>query len=124
MVALSVLPALWDQFEPRQLAESLVQVLQKTLQLPLVYVRLEVSPTGEVEEVAAAPRLCGSSEAADVGRTLEGVLAAGSTDTPISVPNPVGGGNVRCVRVPIAWRSGRWTMVAAGSEPTFPTLEE
>ncbi len=124
MVALSVLPALWDQFAPRQLAESLVQVLQKTLQLPLVYVRLEVSPTGEVEEVATAPRPCGRSETADIGRALAGVLAAGSTDTPISVPNPAGSGTVRCVRVPIAWRSGRWTMVAAGSEPTFPTLEE
>ncbi len=124
MVALSVLPALWDQFAPRQLAESLVQVLQKTLQLPLVYVRLAVSPTGEVEEVATTRRLCSRSEAADVGHALASVLAAGATDTPISVPNPLGAGTVRCVCVPIAWRGGRWMMVAGGSEPTFPTLEE
>jgi two-component system sensor histidine kinase/response regulator len=124
MVALSVLPALWDQFAPRQLAESLVQVLQRTLQLPLLYVRLEISPTGDVEEVATTQRLCSGSEAADVGHALASVLAAGSTDTPVSVPNPVGSGDVRCVRVPIAWRSGRWMMVAGGSEPTFPTLEE
>src|SRR5580698_3367362 len=108
MVALSVLPALWDQFEPRQLAESLVQVLQKTLQLALVYVRLEVSPTGEVEEVATTQRLCAGSEAANVGRALASVLAVGSTDAPVSVPNPIGSGNLRCVRVPIAWRGGRW----------------
>jgi two-component system sensor histidine kinase/response regulator len=124
MVALSVLPALWDQFEPRQLAESLVQVLQKTLQLPLVYVRLAELPTGEVEEVATTRQLCARSEAADVGRALSSVLAAGSTDTPLSVPNPVGLGDLRCVRVPIAWPNGRWMMVAGGSEPTFPTLEE
>jgi two-component system sensor histidine kinase/response regulator len=124
MVALSVLPALWDQFEPRQLAESLVQVLQRTLQLPLVYVRLEVSPTGEVEEVASTQGLCARSEAAGIGHALASVLATGSTDTPVSVSNPAGGGDLRCVRVPIAWRSGRWVMVAGGSKQTFPTLEE
>ncbi len=124
MVALSVLPALWSQFEPRQLAESLVQVLQRTLQLPLLYVRLEVSPTGEIEEVASAQRLCARSEAADVGHALASVLAAGSTDTPVSLPNPIGSGHLRCVRVPISWRTGRWMMVAGGAEQTFPTLEE
>jgi two-component system sensor histidine kinase/response regulator len=124
MVALSVLPALWDQFAPRQLAESLVQVLQRTLRLPLVYVRLDALPSGAFEEVATAERLCGEREAGDVGRALAGVLAAGSTDTPISVPSPVGEGELRCVRVPIAWRRGRWMMVAGGSEATFPTVEE
>ena len=124
MVALSVLPALWDKFAPRQLAESLVQVLQKTLQLPLIYVRLEVSPTGEVEEVATTRRPCARNEAADVGHALASVLSAGSTDTPISVPNPVGSGSLLCVRVPIAWRTGRWLMVAGASEQTFPTLEQ
>ena len=124
IVAFSVLPALWGQFEPRQLAESLAQVLQNTLHLPLVYVRLQVLPTGGLEEIARTHQLCSSAEAAELGRFLSSVLEQDSTGAPLSFRNPVGSGTVRCVRVPIAWRGGQWTLVAAGLEPTFPTLEE
>ena len=124
IVAFSVLPALWGQFEPRQLAESLAQVLQNTLHLPLVYVRLQVLPTGGLEEIARTHQLCSSAEAAELGRFLSSVLEQDSTGAPLSFRNPVGSGTVRCVRVPIAWRGGQWALVAAGLEPAFPTLEE
>jgi two-component system sensor histidine kinase/response regulator len=124
IVAFSVLPALWCQFEPRELAESLAQVLQNTLHLPLVYVRLQMLPTGGVEEIARTQQLCSSIEAAELGRLLADVLEQDSTDPPLSLQNPAGSGTMRCVRVPIAWRGGQWTLVAAGSEQNFPTVEE
>ena len=123
MVALSALPALWGQFDARQLAESLVQVLQKTLHLPLIYVRLKRLATDDIEEVASTRRPCSSAEAAEIGRSLGDVLAHESTEV-FAVPDPAGGGTLRCLRVPIAWRGGRWLMLAAGSDPTFPTVEQ
>jgi two-component system sensor histidine kinase/response regulator len=123
MVAFSVLPAVWGQFEPHQLAESLAQVVQNTLGLPLVYVRLQQSD-GVAKEIARTNRFCSSAEAAEIGLSLAGVLAQESGDRPLSLQNPVGGGTVRCLRVPIAWRGGQWTLVAAGVSQTFPTLEE
>jgi signal transduction histidine kinase len=113
MVALSVLPAVWGQFEPRQLAASLAQVVRETLIVPIVYVRLDAD-----EEVASTHRICSDSEVADIGRAF----AQTTGDEPI--PNPLGTGMLRCARVPIAWRGGQWTLIAGGVEPTFPTLEE
>ena len=122
MVALSVLPAVWGQFAPRQLAASLAKVIRDTLMVQVVYVRLD--PSGEFEEVACTQGPCSPEEIADIGRAFATVLDQTGGDGPVTLPNPVGAGTLRCARVPIAWRGGQWTLIAGGVDPTFPTLEE
>jgi signal transduction histidine kinase/DNA-binding response OmpR family regulator len=124
MVALSVLPAVWGQFEPRQLAASLAKVIRETLMVQVVYVRLEPSSSGDVEEVACTHRPCSQEELATIGRTFATLIDQVAGDEPMTLANPTGAGMVRCARVPIAWRGGQWMLIAAGVEPTFPTLEE
>ncbi len=124
MVALSVLPAVWGQFEPRQLAASLAKVVRDTLMVPVVYVRLEPQASGEIAEVASTHRPCSPEEIDAIGHAFAPVVEQTAADGPITLPNPIGAGMLRCARVPIAWRGGQWTLIAGGVEPTFPTLEE
>jgi two-component system sensor histidine kinase/response regulator len=124
MVALSVLPAVWGQFEPRQLAASLAKVVRDTLLVQVVYVRLEPHASGRIEEVASTHPPCSEPAIADIGRAFATVLDQTGGDGPVALPNPVGAGMLRCARVPIAWRGGQWTLIAGGAEPSFPTMEE
>ncbi len=115
MVALSVLPAVWGQFEPRELAASLAQVLRETLIIPIVYVRLDGT-----DELVSSHRPCTSDEVAIIGRAFASIAGDGV----VTLPNPLGAGMLRCARVPVAWRGGQWSVIVAGMEPAFPTLEE
>src|SRR5262245_23748491 len=122
MVALSALPAAWVKLEPLQIADRLAEVLQTTLGLEFVYLRLPESDDGMAE--VARTRQGKRADAAVIGRALAPILERGATDSGFSFANPVGTGTVRCVRIPIRWESHEWILVAASSRAGFPATED
>src|SRR5258708_19582031 len=56
LVAFSALPAIWVGYQPRQVAESLADLLLNTLRLEFVYLRLRGPADGQEIEVARTGR--------------------------------------------------------------------
>ena len=125
LVALSTLPAIWVNYQPLQVAQSLVEVLQSTLGLDLVYLRLRGQADGGAIEVARTGRRpTEAGQAEEIGRALTPWLDRAHTNSVVSVPNPVGSGTVRIVRIPIGWEGEEWVLVAGSQHADFPTDEE
>ena len=125
LVALSTLPAIWVNYQPLQVAQSLAEVLQSTLGLDLVYLRLRGQADGGAIEVArTGRRTTEAGQAEEIGRALTPWLDRAHTNSVVSVPNPVGSGTVRIVRIPIGWEGEEWVLVAGSQHADFPTDEE
>jgi len=125
LVALSTLPAIWVNYQPLQVAQSLAEVLQSTLGLDLVYLRLRGQADGGAIEVARTVRRpTEAGQAEEIGRALTPWLDRAHTNSAVSVPNPVGSGTVRIVRIPIGWEGEEWVLVAGSQHADFPTDEE
>ena len=125
LVGLSTLPAVWVDDQPLQVADSLADVLQETLDLDLVYLRLRGPADGRAIEVArTGHRSAVDGHAAEIGRVLAPWLDPPHADAPRRLPNPVGDGTVRIVRVPIGWEDDEWDLVAGSRRADFPTDEE
>jgi signal transduction histidine kinase/CheY-like chemotaxis protein len=124
LVALSVLPTVWQRSEPLEVAHSLAVVLEKTLPLALVGVLLEPSGDGEVTQVVrSAGRLLQAAEAAAVVRALEPAFRSAERGAE-TIDDPFGRGPVRLVCQPIASPVGRWLLFAASGTATFPSPGE
>src|SRR5947199_3029531 len=96
LVALSALPAVWAGYQPRQVAESLADVLLSTLRLDLVYLRLPGQTEGQEIEVVRTPRgPTPTDQARDIGRALAPCLDGAGIDPAPPLPNPAGPGKVR-----------------------------
>ncbi|MGZ3301476.1 MAG: ATP-binding protein [Isosphaeraceae bacterium] len=125
LVALSTLPSIWVNYQPLQVAQSLAEVLQSTLGLDLVYLRLRGQADGGAIEVARTGRRpTEAGQAEEIGRALTPWLDRAHTNSVVSVPNPVGSGTVRIVRIPIGWEGEEWVLVAGSQHADFPTDEE
>src|SRR5947207_2975882 len=77
LVALSTLPAIWAGRDPRQVAESLAEVLLSTLALDFVYLSVAgPDERGPLAVAAAAPRPDGGNLTERLGCELASWLAA------------------------------------------------
>ncbi|MGA8349780.1 MAG: PAS domain S-box protein, partial [Isosphaeraceae bacterium] len=125
LVALSTLPSIWVNYQPLQVAQSLAEVLQSTLGLDLVYLCLRSqADRGAIEVARTGRRPTEAGQAEEIGRALTPWLDRVHTNSAISVPNPVGSGTVRIVRIPIGWEGEEWVLVAGSQHADFPTDEE
>jgi len=125
LVALSTLPAIWVNYQPLQVAQSLAEVLQSTLGLDLVYLCLRSqADRGAIEVARTGRRPTEAGQAEEIGRALTPWLDRAHTNSVVSVPNPVGSGTVRIVRIPIGWEGEEWVLVAGSQHADFPTDEE
>jgi two-component system sensor histidine kinase/response regulator len=124
LVALSVLPTVWQRSEPLEVAQSLAVVLEKTLGLALVGVLLETRADGEVRQVVrSAGRFLQATEAEAVVRALEPTFGLAER-APETIEDPFGRGATRLVCQPIAWQAGRWLLFAASEAASFPSPSE
>src|SRR5687768_16781372 len=114
LVALSTLPAVWGDFRPDQLAESLADVLVGMVDLDLLLIRVPTSP-GRPPHDGVRTRTDGpyTSEQA---RALADALPAEPGGTRAS-SHPVGGTLLRVVAVPLGV-GGDCGMLVAASEAT------
>ncbi|HWE22728.1 MAG TPA: response regulator [Myxococcales bacterium] len=120
MAALSALPAAWVSLAPPQIAESLADVLQTTLDLEFVYLRL--TDTGERIVELARTRHGQGTDVEEIGRAVAAFLQLGAPDSSLGLSNPIGQGTVRCVRIPIRWDTREWILIAGSTRAEFPSL--
>jgi two-component system sensor histidine kinase/response regulator len=124
LVALSVLPTVWQRSDPREVAESLAIVLEKTLPLALVGVLFESRGDAEARQlVRRAGRFLDTGEADAVVHALEPTLRLAER-TSQAIDDPAGGAAMRLVCVPIPWQGGRWLLFAASGAADFPSPGE
>src|SRR3954470_8839717 len=94
LAALSALPVVWTESDPRRIAESLADALLHMLHLELVYIlvrdRAYESPVA-VAHTAHGP--AAPAQAEEIGRTLDPWLNNHDLSrTPSSIANPLGTG--------------------------------
>jgi signal transduction histidine kinase/CheY-like chemotaxis protein len=122
LAALSVLSAAWSRTDPQGIAESLADVLLRSLtQAELIYVRVlgpvqdpafEVFRTHRGQETADRTR--------EIGKTLEPLLRSGSAPPP-TIANPAGDGTAHLAIVPMGYDGDCGFVVAGSQQPDFPT---
>jgi PAS domain S-box-containing protein len=124
LVALSTLPTVWANYNPRDIAESLADVLIKTLGLDLIYIRLRNQSGGEVIEVVRSRHQPDANvQAQKVGQALSPVLEVGAHDTPF-IPDPFGPEMLRTAVIRLGYSGDCGVLVAASQRSDFPTEDE
>src|SRR5688572_17879013 len=121
LVGLSALPAVWVGYGPSQIAESLADVLLRTLHLDLVYLRLKGSGKSlgfEVARTADAPP--SPARTREIAKALEACLNLNVAGPPARIANPLGPGVLRAVVVPLGHGGHGGSLVAASERPDFP----
>jgi PAS domain S-box-containing protein len=125
MVALSALPAIWSGNQPLQIAESLAEVLLNTLSLDFVYLRLRGEAScDEPEVVRTDSDSTSASQALAIGPALAPWLRNGDTTLQHVIPNPLGNGVVRLLRMPLGRDGSEGVVVAGSQDAAFPSEDD
>ncbi len=121
VVALSMLSAAWGRTEPQGIAESLTEILLRTLHADFIYVRVNGLDEGVAHEVVCTDQgLEPASRTQDIGTALEPLLKCGGSNPPPTIANPVGSGTLRLAVIPIGYEGSCGFLVAASPQPDFP----
>ncbi len=123
LAALSALPVVWTESDPRRIAESLADALLHMLHLELVYIlvrdRAYENPV-EVAQTARGPAPPAQAEA--IGRALDPWLKTNELSrTPSSIANPLGSGMTRIICTPFGIEARGGILVACSPRVDFPS---
>src|SRR5258706_15429083 len=90
LAALSALPVVWTESDPRRIAESLADALLRMLHLELVYILMRDRAYAFPVEVAHTARgPAPTAQAEEIGRALDPWLHTnGLSGTPSAIANP------------------------------------
>jgi signal transduction histidine kinase len=125
LIGVVALPAIWSGGEPSQIARTLLDVLLNMLRLDLVYVRLE-DPLGEAPiemiRVAESRSLTGRPRA--IGEVLNRWLGDDPQQWPPLARNPIGGGDMSIVPLPLGLQGEIGVIVAGSQRADFPGQTE
>jgi signal transduction histidine kinase len=122
LAALSVLSAAWSRTDPQGIAESLADVLLRSLaQVDLIYVRV-LGPARDLafEVLRTHQGLETTDRTREFGTLLEPLLQCGGAPPP-ALANPVGGGTVHLAIVPMGYDGDCGYVVAGSQQPGFPS---
>jgi PAS domain S-box-containing protein len=119
LVALSTLPAIWKDYDPRQIADSVAAALVSMLDADFVYIALPSKRDEAIIDVAHFGKKIAPASA-DRIRTAFRKARLGRSEQTAIVANPIGDGHVRIAIVPIGFGGGA-VLVAASSRADFPT---
>jgi PAS domain S-box-containing protein len=122
LAALSVLSAAWGRTGPQGIAESLAEVLLRSLpHVNFVYVRVNgVADAAFHEAVRISQPLEPTSRSQDIARALEPVLKDGNSVPSPVIPNPIGAGTVRLAVLSIGYLGDCGVLVAGSGQLDFP----
>jgi PAS domain S-box-containing protein len=122
LIAVSSLPELWIHRPPAEIAAGLARVLLNTLYLDIIYISFNTSTHRNNIEVAYAKNETLPAEQVHaIGKHLESPLARSERlGSPITIDNPVGGGTLQAVIMPIGTTESYGYLLAASQESGFP----
>jgi PAS domain S-box-containing protein len=119
LVALSTLPAIWKDYDPRQIADSVTAALVTLLDADFVHIALPGRRNEAVIDITHVGKKIAPASAGAIRTALRKLRLERSEQTAI-VANPVGEGHLRIATAPIGF-GGDAALVAASSRPDFPT---
>jgi signal transduction histidine kinase/CheY-like chemotaxis protein len=122
LVAVSVLPAVWRDYNPEQIAESLTEVLVRMLGLEFAYMSVRWGNDPAVR-VARTRERTASDPTTSIRDALGGWLDRYAPSEVVTLANPLGAGSVRLAFIPIATGEDAW-LVAASCAADFPTAAQ
>src|SRR3984885_9064634 len=125
LVSVLALPAMWSGGEPSQIVHTLLDALQRMLQLDLVYVRLtETGGQAPIEMVRFAPLQKYIAQPHEIGEILNDWLGADPQQWPPRMRNHWGDRDVSIVPLGLGLQ-GEIGLIVAGSERAdFPQQTE
>src|SRR5271166_1416455 len=123
LAALSALPVVWTESDPRRIAESLADALLHMLHLELVYILVRDRAYEIPLEVAHTVRgPAPPAQAEEIGRALDPWLNTNDLSrTPSSIANPLGNGITRIICPPFGIEARGGVLVACSPRADFPT---
>jgi PAS domain S-box-containing protein len=125
LVAMSTLPAVWSRSGIGAIAESLAEVMVRTLGLELVYIRTPGNRPGEILQAASRKdRVLPASRVAVLGQALGPLLQADDPRSGVPIVNPLGSGTVYPALVHFGSPAERGTLFAGSCDPSFPTTHD
>ena len=123
LVAVSMLPAIWINYDASQIAESVTEVLVRMLDLEFAYLALRWRTDQPDIDVARTRRRTPDEPAAAIRDGLAPWLGKPAPSEVVGLANPIGAGSVRAVFQPVAAGSESM-LVTASRQVAFPTAAQ
>jgi PAS domain S-box-containing protein len=119
LVALSTLPAIWKDYNPRQIADSVAAAMLSMLDADVVYVAVPGQRGESAVEVTREGRGMSSGSSDRIQRALRGAWLS-RCDQIFAIDNPCGEGTLRITVMPLGF-GGTAVIVAGSADPQFPS---
>lgn len=123
LVSMMALPALWSGGDPSQIGRTLSDVLQRILQLELIYLRLNDLP-GEVGIELARVAYSAEVEPGEVGTQVKHLLGEDAQRWPSRIRSRLGERNLSIVPLRLGLRGEIGVVVAGAERLDFPGQTE
>jgi PAS domain S-box-containing protein len=124
LVSLLALPAMWSERNPHQIIETLLDTLVGILRLDFSYVRLKPEAAAQPIEVVRLAQYQPALQSQKIGQALASYLTSDSFTQPLTLPNPLGEGQVNIVRLSLGLQKELGQIIAGSGRPDFPTETE
>jgi PAS domain S-box-containing protein len=122
LISVLALPALWTGNEPAQIINTLLDGLVSMLRLDFAYGKLSGGPPIEVLRLAQHQTPLIPPE--KIGYVLNSWLTGNTNGAPISIPNPIGSGEVLIAPLRLGFHDEIGVVVAGSRRRDFPTTIE
>lgn len=119
LVALTTLPAIWAGRQPTEIAESLADVLVRTVQLDLIYIRLNLDDPVLFELARSDRHVLNAETARQFGAAAAPLLALDRGGTVHPVDDPLNGGTLYAALFPVGHDGGFGFVAACARMPGF-----
>src|ERR1700750_3456359 len=118
LVALSTLPAIWKDYNSRQIADSAAAALLSMLNADVIYVSVPGLSDEAAADVMRTSQAVSSWSSGHVERILRGAWR-GRREQISEIDNPLGKGTLRIAAAPMSFGGDAW-IVAGSVKPQFP----
>ena len=122
LVAVSILPAVWRNYNAQQIAESLTEALVRMLELEFAYISVRWGDDPAVQVARTSDRTA-PDPTASIRRALGSRLDRHAPSEVVTLANPFGAGAVRLAFIPIS-AGEEGSLVAASCAADFPSAAQ
>jgi len=119
LIALSTLPAIWRDYNPRQIADSVAAALLSMLNADVIYLSVPRLRDEGAADVIRTNQTVPVRSSVQFERIIHGAWL-GNREQIIAIENPLGKGTLRITAVPLGF-GGDARIVAGSVNPEFPS---